>query len=85
MNPEKIKVILIIIALSFFIVGFVLNLTSDQSLYNEDLNIVPGWQNNPSIASSNFMTFMNIISILFDPPVCAGYLALFWLISSRRL
>lgn len=31
------------------------------------------------------MVFMNLVSVLFDPPVCAGYLAALWLFSARRL
>ena len=31
------------------------------------------------------MAFMNLISILMDPPVCSGYIALIWLLSARRL
>ena len=46
---------------------------------------MPSWQATPPIDSSSFMSFMNVVSILFDPPVCAAYLALFWLLSSRRL
>ena len=85
MNPNTIKLILVILTAVFFIAGFVLNITSDQSLYNEDLNIVPIWQANSVLGSTGFLDFMNIVSIVFDPPVCAGYLALFWLLSSRRL
>lgn len=85
MNNKGLKLTLMLLALVFFIVGFVLNITSDSSLYNQDLILVPDWQTNTAMSSPHFMSFMNVISILFDPPICAAYLAIFWLISSRRL
>jgi len=35
------KLAIVMVALAFFITAFVLNITSDQAIYNEDLNIVP--------------------------------------------
>lgn len=78
----KIKLGLFLVVTLTFIVGFVLNITSDQSIYNENLNIVPSWQNSKSKA---FIIFMNIISNIFNPVICAGYVALFWLISSKKM
>jgi hypothetical protein len=68
-----------------FIIGFVINITSDTSLYNVDLNVVPDMQNNSSLGSTAFINFMNVISNFFNPVICAGYVTLFWLISSRKL
>lgn len=76
---------LAVIASVLFLVGFVINITSDTSLYNVDLNVVPGMQDNSSLGSSAFIGFMNVISNVFNPVICAGYVALFWLISSRKL
>jgi len=66
-----------------FLIGFVLNITIDNPLYNANLNIVPTWQD--KLGSSGFITFMNIISNIFNPVICAGYIAIFWLISYRKL
>lgn len=84
-NPKDNRFILFIISTVAFTIGFVINLTSDTSLYNVDLNVVPGMQNNHSLGSTAFIDFMNIISNIFNPVICAGYIALFWLISCRKL
>jgi hypothetical protein len=81
-TPEKIRMTLAIITTTLFIIGFVINITSDQSLYNADLNVVPSWQKDKS---KGFIIFMNIISNIFNPVICAGYVALFWLISSKKM
>lgn len=85
MRPEAKKIFLFMAALFFFCTGFVFNIIYDQPLYNENLNIVPQWQSNDVMGTKAFMIFMNIVSILLDPSVCAAYLTLFWLISSRKL
>lgn len=72
-----------IIAGLLFVGGFVVNLTSDLPLYNADLNVVGGWQQ--SLDSAGFMDFMNVVSNIFNPVICAGYVALFWIVSSRKL
>jgi hypothetical protein len=77
--------LLCLITSLFFIIAFTFNITSDQSLYNLDLNVVPTWQRTNVMGSDGFMQFMNVVSQLLDPPICAGYIALFWLISSRKL
>lgn len=69
----------------FFLIGFILNITSDTALYNINLNVVPSMQANSSLGSSAFLGFMNVISNIFNPVICVGYVALFWLISSRKL
>lgn len=68
-----------------FAAGFIINITSDTALYNVDLNVVPDMQANGSLGSTAFLNFMNVISNVFNPVICAGYVALFWLISSRKL
>jgi hypothetical protein len=68
-----------------FIAAFVINITSDDSLYNIDLNVVPAMQDNSSLGSTVFLNFMNVISNIFNPVICAGYIVIFWLISSRKL
>ena len=85
MPKENLRLILFVVTVCFFITGFVFNITSDQSLYNENLNLVPLWQLQEGISSAAFIAFMNLVSVLMDTPVCAGYIALLWLLSARRL
>jgi hypothetical protein len=81
----KARIILFSITTLLFIVGFVVNIISNQALYNFNLNEVPIWQNNAVIGSHGFIVFMNVISNIFNPVVCAGYILLFFLISYRKL
>jgi hypothetical protein len=74
-----------LVASILFVAAFVVNITSDDPLYNIDLNEVPSMQNNKSLGSSSFIGFMNVISNIFNPVICAGYVAIFYLISSRKL
>lgn len=46
---------------------------------------MPDWQRKGGLNSTSFVNFMNLVSVLLDPPVCAAYLALIWLFSARRL
>lgn len=79
------NIILVIIITIVFIPAFIINITSNQSLYNSNLNIVPKWQTDTAMSDTNFINFMNIISNIFNPILCAAYIGLFWLISSRKL
>lgn len=79
------RLILFIITTVFFIAGFVINITSNQAFYNLNLNVVPNWQKNSIIGSDGFIVFMNIVSNIFNPVICAGYVLLFFLISYRKL
>jgi hypothetical protein len=85
MERKRLKLVSFLVSLVFFAIGFVFNLVADTPLYNENLNIVPQWQAASGIDSEVFMAFMNLVSLLIDPPVCAGYLALIWLFTARRL
>ncbi len=82
---ENKRLLLALITSISFTVGFILNITSDTALYNLDLNVVPKMQSNDILGSKGFIDFMNVISNVFNPVICAGYVALFWLISSRKL
>jgi hypothetical protein len=84
-TAKRQRLSLCLVSTLFFIASFALNLTSATSLYNVDLNIVPGMQDNASLGSTAFIDFMNIISNIFNPVICAGYVALFWLISCKKL
>ena len=84
-QPDTKRFFLAVSSSLLFLAGFIINITSDTALYNYDLNVVPWMQDNASLGSSAFLTFMNIISNIFNPVICAGYVAIFWLISSRKL
>jgi hypothetical protein len=79
------RVLLAVSSSLLFLAAFIINITSNTALYNYDLNVVPEMQDNSSLGSSAFLVFMNIISNVFNPVICAGYVAIFWLISSRKL
>ena len=79
------RIIIFSIATVLFLTGFVLNITSNQPLYNYNLEVVPQLQSNPSLGSQAFLTFMNLISNVFNPILCAGYIIIFFLISYRKL
>lgn len=79
------RIIILAVTTVFFIVGFVLNITSNASLYNYNLDVVPYWQENSVLGSHAFLTFMNVVSNVLNPTLCAGYLALFYLITYRKL
>jgi hypothetical protein len=81
----KLRLIILITTSIIFIVSFVLNITLSQPLYDYNLNVVPLLQNNPVLGSSSFMTFMNVVSLVFDPMVCAAYIFIIYLISYRKL
>ena len=67
-----------------FLIAFVLSITSNQALFNYNQNIVPDLQAGYD-EYSGFTIFMNIVSNVFNPVLCAGYIILFFLISYRKL
>lgn len=80
------KIVITAVSTVFFIVGFIINITSNQAPFNLTLNVVPTWQTqNPVINSQSFIIFMNVVSNLFDPQICAGYILIFYLLSHRKL
>ena len=85
MKVHRTKLALILLVVAAFIATIVLNITSDEAMYNVTLNEVSEWQQTSLMRSDGWKIFMNLVSMLFDPPICAAYLAIFWLISSRRL
>ena len=85
MQLHRYKILLLATTTALFVIGFVINITSDSSLYNLDLNVVGVWQRDQVLGSEGFMQFMNVVSELFDPPICAGYIALFWVVSARKM
>lgn len=68
----------------FFLIGFVLNITSNQAMFNTNLNVVPHLQAEYT-KSSGLTVFMNIVSNVFNPVLCAGYILVFFLVSYRKL
>lgn len=79
------RIIILCITTIFFIISFVLNITSDSALYDYNLNVVPVLQSNYVLGSHGWMTFMNVISFVFDPMICAAYIFIIYLITYRKL
>lgn len=81
----KTRLAILVVTSILFIVCLVLNITSNQALYNVNLNVIPQWQNNHVMASHGFQVFMNVVSFVFDPMICAAYIIVIYLISYRKL
>ena len=63
-----------------------MNIAYREQLFNVNLNVVPHWQNeNAFLGSGAFIWIMNLVSNIFNPVVCAGYILLFLLISHRKM
>jgi hypothetical protein len=78
----KIKLQIFCLSTIFVFIAFILNITSDSSMYQLDLDTVSVLQQN---GTNGLATFMNIISNIFNPILCAGYVLLIYLITSRKL
>lgn len=74
-----------LISTVFFLIAFILNISSNQALFNYNLKVVPDLQNHPFFGSEPFIVFMNLCSNLFNPIICAGYILVFYVISHRKL
>ena len=74
---------LLLPATLFFLAALTLNITTSTPLFNLHLNTMPQWQE--TLNNKGFIFFMNIMSNLFNPVVCAAYIALLWIVSHRKL
>lgn len=79
------RLAVLIVTSILFIVSFGLNVAISLPLYYYNLDVVPVLQANSVMGTSAFMTFMNLVSLIFDPMVCAGYIFIIYLISYRKL
>lgn len=79
------RVFIFILGTAFFLAGFVVNIISNEALFNYNLQIVPQLQANSILGSQSFLVFMNIVSNVFNPILCAGYIIIFYLLSYRKL
>ena len=70
---------------ALFIGGFVVNVVINKAAYNANLNFIPNIQNSSFWGNGFFVDCMNIISNIFNPIICAGYILVFLLISYRKL
>lgn len=78
------KLLLLSISSLAMLGAFIVNTWYNWEMYKYNLNVVPGMQGNVVLGSSGFLVFMNIVSNLFNPIVCAGYIMAFYLLSHRR-
>ena len=79
------RLLIFIITTIFFLCGFVLNIVMNEPLYNTNLNVVPKIQTSEGWGSHGFLVFMNVVSNVFNPIICAGYIVIFFIVSYRKL
>ena len=73
------------ITIFFLVGGLIVNVWLREAPFNYNLLIVPKMQANSFLSSGPFIILMNIVSNLFNPIACAGYVLLFYLISHRKM
>ena len=79
------RLLIFVITTIFFICAFVINIVMNEPLYNTNLNVVPKLQNDSVLGTHAFLVFMNLVSNVFIPVVCAGYIIIFFIVSYRKL
>lgn len=79
------RIIIFLTCSVLFIVSFVLNIVESTSAYDYDLNVVPVLQRGPIMGTNAFNVFMNLVSVIFNPMICAGYIFILYLITYRKL
>lgn len=65
------------------IAGLVMSITSYNALFQVSLETMPKIQE--SIGSDGLTIFMNIVSNVFNPTICAGYIIIIYIITCRKL
>lgn len=79
------KLAIVASTLLFLVGGFIVNLLLREAPFNYNLLIVPKLQADSFLSSSAFIILMNIVSNLFNPIACAGYILAFYVISHRKM
>lgn len=79
------RIIIFLMTTVIFIISFVLNIRYSLSAYNLSLKFVPIWQTNSVMGSNGFNIFMNLVSTIFNPMVCAAYVFILYFITYRKL
>ena len=72
-----------LVAMTFFVVGFVFSFVYYPPVFSKSTEITISLQTN--ITSKVFQFLMNIVSNLFNPVVCAGYILILYLLTARKL
>ena len=80
---RQMRLTVLLVTSLLFIAGLVLNITSYNALFQVSLELQPKLQED--IGSEGLTIFMNIISNLFNPTVCAGYIILIYICTCRKL
>lgn len=83
MAADQQRLIIMISAFIPFVIGFVFSFVYYPAVFNKSTQITIDLQQ--SITSHSFQTFMNVISNLFNPVVCAGYILILYLLTARKL
>lgn len=81
---SKNKILILLITTTAVIPAFIVNTWFNWQLYKVNLNVVPEWQAGDVLGSHGFLAVMNVVSNVFNPIVCAGYIMAFYLLSHRR-
>lgn len=84
MSESRAKLPILVLTTLTAIAAFIVNTWYNWEMYKYNLNVVPGLQDNVVFGSQAWLVFMNIVSNLFNPIVCAGYVMGFYLLSHRR-
>lgn len=79
------RIIIFLVTTVIFIISFVLNIRYSLSAYNLSLKFVPIWQTNSVMGSNGFNIFMNLVSTIFNPMVCAAFVFILYFITYRKL
>lgn len=83
MNPDKLKLLILLVASLFAVTGFCISFLYYESVYALNQRIVHSLQH--TFTSTAFKTFMNIVSNIFNPTVCAGYILILYVMTARKL
>jgi capsular polysaccharide biosynthesis protein len=83
MNHNQQRLLILLSALGLFIIGFVFSFVYYPPVFDLSIRVIINMQ--ASITNKGFIVFMNIISNLFNPVVCAGYILILYLLTARKL
>lgn len=79
------KFVILVITTLALLGGLAANIWAKEAPFNYNLKIVPEMQNNSFLSSSPFIIVMNIVSNLFNPILCAGYILALYVLSHRKM
>ena len=84
-NIFMVRFIILITTSIALLGGLAVNIWARDAPFNYNQQIVPKMQANSFLSSDFFIILMNIVSNLFNPIACAGYILAFYVISHRKM